>query len=118
MPNVADGPLVKYQKPNTRKVAKGHKAYPYLLRGLRATRPESGLGQRHLLPADATELSVSHSGHGLIYAKVLVWRISMDGEGRALPTYRFFEAPAGRWINIFLERFWRCVKYECIYPHA
>jgi len=28
-----------YQKPNTSKAAKGHKTYPYLLRGLRVTRP-------------------------------------------------------------------------------
>jgi len=28
-----------YQKPNTSKAAKGHKIYPYLLRGLRVERP-------------------------------------------------------------------------------
>ena len=28
-----------YQKPNTSKAAKGHKTYPYLLRGLRVARP-------------------------------------------------------------------------------
>jgi putative transposase len=28
-----------YQKPNTSKAAKGHKIYPYLLRGLRVDRP-------------------------------------------------------------------------------
>ena len=28
-----------YQKPNTNKAAKGHKIYPYLLRGLRVDRP-------------------------------------------------------------------------------
>jgi putative transposase len=28
-----------YQKPNTSKAAKGHKIYPYLLRGLRVKRP-------------------------------------------------------------------------------
>ena len=28
-----------YQKPNTSKAAKGHKTYPYLLRGLRVDRP-------------------------------------------------------------------------------
>ena len=28
-----------YQKPNTSKAAKGHKTYPYLLKGLRVTRP-------------------------------------------------------------------------------
>ena len=28
-----------YQKPNTSKPAKGHTTYPYLLRGLKVTRP-------------------------------------------------------------------------------
>ncbi|SPF27918.1 hypothetical protein POI8812_00213 [Pontivivens insulae] len=28
-----------YQKPNTSKAAKGHRTYPYLLKGLRLTRP-------------------------------------------------------------------------------
>ena len=31
-----------YQKPNTSKAAKGHKTWPYLLRGLRVTRPKAG----------------------------------------------------------------------------
>jgi len=32
-------------------------------------------------------------------------RISMDGKGRFLD-------------NIFVERLWRTLKYECVYPHA
>jgi putative transposase len=28
-----------YQKPNTSRLAKGHKTYPYLLKGLRMDRP-------------------------------------------------------------------------------
>jgi putative transposase len=32
-------------------------------------------------------------------------RISMDGKGRCLD-------------NIFIERFWRSLKYECVYLHA
>jgi putative transposase len=31
-------------------------------------------------------------------------QVSMDGKGRALD-------------NIFTERFWRSVKYECVYLH-
>ncbi len=31
-------------------------------------------------------------------------KISMDGRGRALD-------------NIFIERFWRTIKYECLYIH-
>jgi len=33
------GLMPTYQKPNTSKAAKGHKIYPYLLRGLRVDRP-------------------------------------------------------------------------------
>lgn len=33
------GLMPLYQKPNTNKAAKGHKVYPYLLRGLRVDRP-------------------------------------------------------------------------------
>jgi putative transposase len=32
-------------------------------------------------------------------------KISMDGKGRALD-------------NVFIERLWRSVKYECVYPMA
>jgi len=32
-------------------------------------------------------------------------KISMDGKGRAID-------------NIFIERLWKSVKYECIYLHA
>ena len=39
-----------YQKPNTSKAAKGHKTYPYLLRGLRVDRPN------HVWAADITYL--------------------------------------------------------------
>ncbi len=31
-------------------------------------------------------------------------RISMDGKGRCID-------------NIFIERLWRSLKYECVYPH-
>ena len=34
-----------YQKPNTSKAAKGHKKYPYLLRGLRVDRPNQVWGE-------------------------------------------------------------------------
>ncbi|WP_386630122.1 IS3 family transposase [Sulfitobacter geojensis] len=144
-----------YQKPNTSKAAKGHKIYPYLLRGLRVDRPNK------VWCADITYLPMRR---GFLYLvaimdwhtrKVLAWRISntleaefcvealneaihkfgppeimntdqgsqftsfawtdrlrrsavrisMDGKGR------FFD-------NIFVERLWRSLKYECIYLHA
>jgi putative transposase len=65
-----------YQKPNTSKAAKGHKTYPYLLRGLRVDRPNQ------VWAADITYLPM---WRGFLYLvaimewhtrKVLVWRIS------------------------------------------
>jgi len=144
-----------YQKPNTSKAAKGHKTYPYLLRGLRVGRPNQ------VWCADITYLPMRR---GFLYLvaimdwhtrKVLAWRISntleadfcvealneaihrfgppgimntdqgsqftsfawtdrlrrsgvhisMDGKGRFLD-------------NIFVERLWRSLKYECVYLHA
>jgi putative transposase len=144
-----------YQKPNTSRPAKGHKAYPYLLRGLRVDRPNQ------VWCADITYLPMKR---GFLYLiaimdwhtrKVLAWRISntyeaefcvealneaihrfgppeimntdqgsqftsfawtdrlkragvkisMDGKGRCID-------------NIFIERLWRSLKYECVYLHA
>ena len=149
------GLMPVYQKPNTSKAAKGHKIYPYLLRGLRVDRPNQ------VWCADITYLPMRR---GFLYLvaimdwhtrKVLAWRIpntleaefcvdalheaihkfgppeimntdqgsqftsfawtdqlrragiriSMDGKGRFLD-------------NIFVERLWRSLKYECIYLHA
>jgi putative transposase len=144
-----------YQKPNTSRAAKGHKTWPYLLRGLAVTRPNQ------VWAADMTYLPMRR---GFLYLiaimdwhtrKVLSWRISntleadfciealdeaihhfgppqimntdqgsqftsfawtdrlrrsgvrisMDGKGRFLD-------------NIFVERLWRSLKYECVYLHA
>ena len=65
-----------YQRPNTSKAAKGHKIYPYLLRGLRVTRPNQ------VWCSDITYLPMRR---GFLYLlaimdwhtrKVLAWRIS------------------------------------------
>jgi putative transposase len=144
-----------YQKPNTSRPAKGHKIWPYLLKGLRVGRPNQ------VWAADITYLPMRR---GFLYLvaiidwftrKVLAWRISntleadfcvealneavhkfgspeimntdqgsqftsfawtdrlrrmgvrisMDGKGRFLD-------------NIFVERLWRTLKYECVYLHA
>ncbi|WP_246832094.1 IS3 family transposase [Thioclava sp. F36-7] len=144
-----------YQKPNTSRPAKGHKTYPYLLRGLRVDRPNQ------VWCSDITYLPMRR---GFLYLvaimdwhtrKVLSWRISntleadfcvealneaihkfgppeimntdqgsqftsfawtdrlrrsgvkisMDGKGRFLD-------------NIFIERLWRTLKYECVYLYA
>lgn len=144
-----------YQKPNTSRPAKGHKIWPYLLKGLRVERPNQAWA------ADITYLPMRR---GFLYLvaimdwntrKVPAWRISntleadfciealneavhkfgppdimntdqgsqftsfawtdrlrqmgvrisMDGKGRFLD-------------NIFVERLWRSLKYECVYLHA
>jgi putative transposase len=70
------GLMPTYQKPNTSKASKGHKIYPYLLRGLRVDRPNQ------VWCADITYLPMRR---GFLYLvaimdwhtrKVLAWRIS------------------------------------------
>lgn len=70
------GLMLIYQKPNTSRPAKGHKTYPYLLRGLRVERPNQ------VWCSDITYLPMRR---GFLYLvaimdwhtrKVLSWRIS------------------------------------------
>lgn len=144
-----------YQKPNTSRAAKGHKIYPYLLRGLRVER------SNQVWAADITYLPMRR---GFLYLvaimdwhtrKVLSWRISNTLEAEfcveALnEAIHKFGAPEivntdqgsqftsfawtdrlrrsgvrismdgkGRFLdNIFVERLWRSMKYECVYLHA
>ena len=144
-----------YQKPNTSRPAKGHKAYPYLLRGLQVKRPNQ------VWCVDITYLPMRR---GFLYLvaimdwhtrRVLSWRISntLDAdfcvEALNEAIYRFgppdimnsdqgsqFTSFAwtdrlrrsgirismdgkGRYLdNIFIERLWRTLKYECVYLHA
>ena len=144
-----------YQKPNTSKAAKGHKIYPYLLRGLRVTRPNQ------VWAADITYLPMRR---GFLYLvaimdwhtrKVLAWRISntleadfcVEALNEAIARFgppeimstdqgsqftsfawadrlrrsdvRISMDGKGRFLdNIFVERLWRSLKYECVYLHA
>src|SRR6266853_4153469 len=99
-----------YRRPNTSKAAPGNKIYPYLLRGLTVDRP----GQ-----VWAMDITYIPMARGFVYLaavldwfsrRILAWRlsnisISMDGKGA--------------WRdNVFVERFWRTVKYEEVYLHA
>jgi putative transposase len=142
-----------YRKRNTSKPAKGHKVYPYLLKGLDITH------RNQVWAVDITYIpmrrgfmylcaiidlhtryvvnwSVSNSMEAEWCVSVLqqaiekygkpgiinsdqgsqftseAWitacegiQISMDGKGRAID-------------NIFIERLWRSVKYECVYLYA
>ncbi|AKI01811.1 transposase [Hoeflea sp. IMCC20628] len=144
-----------YQKPNTSKAAKGHKIYPYLLRGLRVDRPNQ------VWCADITYLPMRR---GFLYLvaimdwhtrKVLAWRISntleadfcVEALNEAIHKFgspeimntdqgsqftsfawtdrlrrsgvRISMDGKGRFLdNIFIERLWRSLKYECVYLHA
>ena len=140
-----------YQKPNTSKPAKGHKIYPYLLKGMRVTRPNQ------VWASDITYLPMRK---GFLYLvviidwytrKVLAWRISNTLEAdfcvEAMAKYgppeiintdqgsqftsfawtdrlrrsgvRISMDGKGRFLdNIFVERLWRSLKYECVYLHA
>ena len=144
-----------YQKPDTSKAAKGHKTYPYLLRGLRVDR------QNQVWCADITYLPMRR---GFLYLvtimdwhtrKVLAWRISntmeadfcVDALNETIARFgppeimntdqgsqftsfawtdrlrrsgvRISMNGKGRFLdNIFVERLWRSLKYECVYLHA
>ena len=144
-----------YQKPNTSKAAKGHKTYPYLLRGLRVERPNQ------VWCADITYLPTRC---GFLYLvaimdwhtrKVLAWRISNtleadfcvealkeamakygppeimnSDQGSQFTGHEWTNALSGAGVkismdgkgrfldNIFVERLWRSLKYECVYLHA
>jgi len=144
-----------YQKPNTSRPTKGHKIYPYLLRGLHVGRPNQ------VWCADITYLPMRR---GFLYLvaimdwhtrKVLAWRISntleaefcVDALHEAIHKFgppeimntdqgsqftsfawtdrlrrsgvRISMDGKGRFLdNIFVERLWRSMKYECVYLHA
>ena len=56
-----------YQRPNTSKAAKGHKIYPYLLRGIQVTRPNQVWASDITYSADAPRIPLSRSHHGLAH---------------------------------------------------
>jgi len=149
------GLMAIYQKPRTSVPAKGHKIYPYLLRGLSIDRPSQ------VWCADITYIPLAR---GFLYLvaimdwwsrKVLAWRLSntmdvqfcLDALDEALDRYgppeifntdqgsqftswawtqrlkdagiRISMDGRGRFLdNIFIERLWRSLKYECVYLHA
>ena len=144
-----------YQQPRTSSPAKGHKTYPYLLRGLKIERPNQ------VWCADITYIPLAK---GFLYLvaimdwhsrKVLAWRLSntmdvqfcIDALEEATDRYgrpeifntdqgsqftswtwtqglreagvRISMDGRGRFLdNIFIERLWRSLKYECVYLHA
>ena len=86
-----------YQRPRTTIPHLAHRIYPYLLRDLvidqRPAIFNSDQGSQFTSPR-FTEVLIAAGA-----------RISMDGRGR--------------WMdNVFIERLWRSLKYECVYLHA
>ena len=67
-----------------------------------ADRRSCGRRIHGLLPMDGSQFTSSRFTGLLRHAGV---RISMDGQGRWLD-------------NVFIERLWRSLKYECVYLHA
>ncbi len=144
-----------YRQPRTGIPAKGHKIYPYLLKGVTIDRP----GQ--VWCSDITYIPLARGFLFLVAImdwasrKVLAWQLSntmdvqfcIDALEDALArydapeifntdqgsqftswawTHRLREAGVrismdgkGRFLdNIFIERLWRSLKYECVYLHA
>jgi putative transposase len=83
-----------YRRPNTSKPAPGHRIYPYLLRGLAVTRPNSGSLPRELCAVGwkqvwAMDISYIPMARGFVYLaavvdwfsrRVLAWRLSITME--------------------------------------
>ena len=108
-----------YQKPNTSAPHPEHRIYPCLLRDLPIVAAVQYDGRE--LCVEALEEATARHGRpaifntdrgsqftSLAFTQVLITagiRISMDGKGR--------------WMdNVFIERLWRWLKYECVYLHA
>jgi len=105
--------------PSTSKPHPEHKVYPYLLRGLEITSVNQvwstdityiPLRQGYMYLAAGGKPEIFNTDQGSQFtsddftSRLLgnAIRIGMDGRGRALD-------------NIFIERLWRSLKYECIY---
>jgi len=149
------GIAASYPKPKTSKAAKGHKTYPYLLRGLEPERANQ------VWVADITYLPMARGFCYLVaimdlYSrKILSWQLSnsldphfcVTALTEALERYgtpvifntdqgaqftsqaftgvldqhgiRISMDGKGRWVdNVFIERFWRSLKYEEVYLYA
>jgi putative transposase len=61
-------------------------------------------GQPEIINSDQGSQFTSEEYTNLLLKRTNPIQISMDGKGRAID-------------NIFIERFWKSIKYECIYLH-
>ena len=89
-----------------------HRIYPYLLRELTIVRPNQvWCSDITNIPTGTPEIFNTDQGSqftSVAFTQMLAdagIRISMDGRGR--------------WMdNVFIERLWRSLKYECVYLRA
>src|SRR5208282_4412399 len=131
-----------YQRPKTSEPHPQHRTWPYLLRHLTIDRPNQ------VWCADVTYIPMRRGFLYLVAVmdwfsrKVLAWRLSntMDADfcvtalqeaivrfGRPeifnttlkAADVRISMDGRGRWMdNVFIERLWRSLKYECVYLNA
>jgi len=143
-----------YRKPRTSKPGKGHRIYPYLLKGLKITRPNQ------VWAADITYIPMQKGFLYLVvildwYSRcILAWRLSNSlesdfcvealkealskGKPEIFNTDQGSQFTSGEFIvvleslgirvsmdgagsysdNLFVERFWRTLKYEEVYLKA
>jgi putative transposase len=143
-----------YRKPRTSKPGSGHKIYPYLLRGMKITRPNQAWA------ADITYIPMQKGFLYLVvildwYSRcILAWRLTnslendfclealqealKQGKPEIFNTDQGSQFTSGEFIallesqgirvsmdgagsyndNLFVERFWRTLKYEEVYLKA
>jgi putative transposase len=131
-----------YRRPRTTVPGKGHRIYPYLLRGVEITHPDQ------VWSTDITYIPLQHGFLYLVavmdwYSRyVLSWRLSntMDGafclealdaalvqgkpeifnsdQGSQFTAIAFTSRLQSAGVAIIVERLWRSVKYEEVYLHS
>jgi len=135
-----------YRRPNTSKPEPGHKIYPYLLRKLAITRPGQVWAMDITYIPMARGFVYLAAVIDWFSRKILAWKVSItldtqfciEAVEEALARYgkpdifntdqgsqftsiafRISMDGKGAWRdNVFIERFWRSIKYEEIYLHA
>lgn len=92
-----------YQKPRTTVPHPEHRIFPYLLRDMVIDRPNQ------VWCADITYIPMRR---GFLYLVAI-----MDWATRKVLSWKL--SNTGRWMdNVFIERLWRSLKYECVYLNA
>ncbi|MGZ8237341.1 MAG: IS3 family transposase [Methylobacter sp.] len=129
-----------YCKPNTSKKLPGHEIYPYLLRGMAIDRANQvwALDTTYIPLAKVLAAKLAITLEACHAAEVLEQAFGRYGTPKIVNTDQGSQFTAkmfvdtvlangcqlsmdgrGAWRdNVFVERLWRSVKYECVYLHA